>query len=219
MEVAASLADRKRFHDRVCYEAWRGEQARLLTDERFDVKWAARPDGCHQWQASWSTTGYGKFFVAGRLVQAHRYAYERARGLVPDGLVLDHLCRNRLCVNPEHLEAVPQRVNLARGRSPGALAHQRGTCGKGHPFTLRHGKNFCAICAAEREQRRNVRRKAERHARGLRGLATHCRKGHRFTEQTTAWITRADGSRTRYCRICKNATWRRMYERRKVLPG
>jgi len=214
MEVVPSLADRKRFHDQGCYDAWRQAQARLVVEQRFDAKWAPRPDGCREWSASRTPSGYGKFFIEGRLVPAHQYAYERAYGPVPQGLVIDHLCRNRFCVNPDHLEAVPQRVNLARGMSPPAIANRRGTCGKGHPYTVRGGRNFCSICTRENERRRGARRKAARLARGLKGPATHCRNGHLFTQETTAWITRGDGKRSRYCRLCKNATWRRMYQRR-----
>ena len=68
---------------------------------------------CWVWTASIRPDGYGEF-RAGRLVKAHRFAYEHLIGPVPDGLHLDHLCRNRACVNPEHLDPVPNAVNIRR---------------------------------------------------------------------------------------------------------
>lgn len=60
--------------------------------------------------------GYGRLGVGDGLVYAHRYVFERMVAEIPEGLVIDHLCRNRACANPSHLDAVPQRVNLMRGR-------------------------------------------------------------------------------------------------------
>jgi hypothetical protein len=75
----------------------------MNTSERFWAK-VYRGDDCWEWLAAKSTAGYGRFKVAGGLVQAHRFAYEDIVGPIPDGLQLDHLCRNRACVNPDHLE-------------------------------------------------------------------------------------------------------------------
>jgi hypothetical protein len=79
----------------------------------------------------------GKHFcvnVDGREVGAHRVAYEWTKGAIPDGLVIDHLCRNPRCVNPDHLEAVTQKENCRRGVAPNILAHHAGTCRRGHPM-------------------------------------------------------------------------------------
>lgn len=70
--------------------------------------------GCLEWQGARSTNGYGMFWLDGRQGGAHRWSYERLVGPVPDGLELDHLCANRGCVRPDHLEPVTHRENLRR---------------------------------------------------------------------------------------------------------
>lgn len=74
------------------------------------------PDsGCWVWHSTKKEGGYGIIRRHGRVIPAHRYVYELHRGPIPDGLVIDHLCRNPSCVNPDHLEPVPLRENVRRG--------------------------------------------------------------------------------------------------------
>ncbi len=76
--------------------------------------------------------GYGGFKVNRKLVDAHRYAFELTKGKIPEGLQIDHLCRNHSCVNPEHLEAVTQRENVLRGYGVCANNSRKTHCKRGH---------------------------------------------------------------------------------------
>lgn len=73
--------------------------------------------GCWEWQRGIGPDGYGHAKRNGVQGGAHRYYYEQAKGPIPDGLEIDHLCRNRACVNPDHLEAVTRSVNASRARA------------------------------------------------------------------------------------------------------
>lgn len=92
-------------------------------------------DQCWPWPGRRDGGGYGIIYRDGRNHRAHRLIYESAKGKVPEGLVLDHLCRNPPCVNPAHLEPVTNRENTLRGIGPTAI-HARAThCPSGHPYT------------------------------------------------------------------------------------
>jgi hypothetical protein len=80
-----------------------------------DFREQVRPSDCELWTGARSSSGYGvKRLRDGRNYQAHRVSFVLAHGPIPDGLVIDHLCRNKLCVNPRHLEAVSSRENTVR---------------------------------------------------------------------------------------------------------
>lgn len=116
---------------------------------------------CWPWKGSIHWEGYGAY--NGRV--AHRLVYEQLIGPVPPGLQLDHLCRNRRCVNPHHLEPVTARVNILRGDSPGARSVRRPTCANGHPRDEEHtyvwcGERFCRECNRLAVARRKARLRA-----------------------------------------------------------
>ena len=104
-------------------------------------------EGCWLWTASMFKDGYGKFRVGDTHKRAHRVAYEIMVGPIPDGLQIDHLCRNRACINPKHLEAVTGMVNFLRGESLGARAIRTGKCMKGHSNWRQYKRaRYCREC-------------------------------------------------------------------------
>lgn len=138
--------------------------------DRFFEKVSAKENGCWEWTAVTAGEGYGYFYKGsvtkgehGR-VYAHRWSYEYHVGPIPEGLVIDHLCSNRVCVNPEHLEPVPQKVNVDRGEGHGKETH----CPAGHEYA---GENLyitprnqrqCRECKRQAWQRFKARRDARK---------------------------------------------------------
>jgi hypothetical protein len=123
--------------------------------KRFTSKYKIQGD-CWIWTASTSGKGYGYFYSGpGRSSRAHRFAYEELVGEIPEGMQIDHLCRQRLCVNPGHLEVVTNSENQRRGEN-GIL---KTACANGHPWTAVNvyhrpsGAAYCAICHRERARR------------------------------------------------------------------
>lgn len=108
----------------------------MTTEKRFWAKVERRgEEECWPWTAC-QVRGYGQFKAHGsRRVYAHRFAYELLIGPVPAGLTIDHLCRNRSCVNPAHMEPVPSAVNTLRGNNPLAKNARKTHCKRGHKFT------------------------------------------------------------------------------------
>ena len=124
-----------------------------------------KTDGCWVWTATVNSNGYGQIKVAGAKWQAHRYAYELMVGPIPDGLCIDHLCRNRRCVRPDHLEPVDNRTNTLRGEGVTAVNARRDMCQRGHPLQPRYDRagRFCPTCQREGDR---LRKRAKRATSG-----------------------------------------------------
>ena len=104
-------------------------------------RWTVQSENCWEYLGGRDKDGYGKISMPGRRgkpAMAHRVAYEIAFGPIPKGLQIDHLCRNKACVNPSHLEAVSSKVNTLRGIGPSAKNQSKTHCKRGHPFDERH---------------------------------------------------------------------------------
>ena len=116
----------------------------ISPEDRFWAK-VDKSDSCWLWTGS-KANGYGQFWPSKKMprVRVHRYSYELIRGPIPTGLQLDHLCRIRHCVNPEHLEPVTGRMNILRGNGPPALNASKLVCSRGHAFTLENTLWRCA---------------------------------------------------------------------------
>src|SRR6185312_11217064 len=135
--------------------------------ERFDRKWRLdAPSGCWIWESAVNGNGYGKIYRNGILEPTHRIAWELYKGAIPKGLVLDHLCRNPACVNPDHLEPVTNAENISRGVIAevhrarfAAMTH----CKRGHPFggdnlyIAKNGQRVCKTCRLLSKRKFNAR--------------------------------------------------------------
>lgn len=93
-----------------------------------------KTNNCWNWTAASTPLGYGRFSSQGKLVYAHRYSYELFKDDIPDGLELDHLCRNPSCVNPDHLDVITHKENMNRGVGPSALNSRKTHCPRDHPY-------------------------------------------------------------------------------------
>lgn len=133
----------------------------MTTDtERF---WAnVDKADCWMWNGSMFASGYGRFHSGGATFRAHRLAYIWEYGEIPEGLQLDHLCRNRRCVRPDHMEAVTSRTNTLRGVSPVAENAAKSFCLRGHRFTPENtyyhaGRRHCRACRTAFDHKRRSR--------------------------------------------------------------
>ncbi|MDB5317106.1 MAG: endonuclease [Rhodospirillales bacterium] len=132
--------------------------------ERLEQRTNILPSGCWVWTGRLTRDGYGQMSVRGRTEGAHRLSYRAHHGGIPQGLQIDHLCRNRACLNPAHLRAVTHRVNTMAGFGVGALNAAKTACLRGHQFTGENhrvapdGERVCRPCANIRLRAHRARR-------------------------------------------------------------
>ena len=140
-----------------------------MIPKRIAMKFTRGSDSeCWIWTGALAHHGYGQVMYESKQQKAHRVLYQILVGPIPDGLTLDHLCRQRACVNPAHLEPVTMRENLLRGIGLTAVHAQKTHCINGHPLT---GDNLqsraqsaesrwrvCRACQKLYRDRHNARR-------------------------------------------------------------
>lgn len=134
--------------------------------QRFWAK-VDKTETCWIWTGSLNASGYGCVRIEGRSLRPHRVSYALEFGEIPAGLTLDHLCRVRSCVRPDHLEAVTHRENSRRGTSGDLLRARllaKTSCRNGHPYgpdtpRRKEGCRNCAVCKAEGSKRRERNRR------------------------------------------------------------
>lgn len=168
---------------------------------RFMAKVIPVPEsGCWIWEGS-LCRGYGSVCIDGKAYRAHRVSYQMHKGEIPEGLTIDHLCRVRCCVNPDHLEAVTNKENILRGTSPTAHNRRKTHCINGHelvPGNLKWNRNQfrqCHMCALQADRKPFAIANADK---------THCIRGHEYTpENTRVLVRRSNGRETRYCKLCQ----------------
>lgn len=138
-------------------ESWLEPDPVTTVDVRRRIQNRCIPNpetGCWEWHTGRDTNGYGIYILRGKQSRAHRVSYEEYIGPIPEGLVLDHLCRNRSCVNPQHLEPVTVLENARRGSIPNSKYCRNDL----HEMTAenvirRGGFRHCRACEKARLQR------------------------------------------------------------------
>lgn len=131
----------------------------LDTWRRLSSKFRFVPSGCWEWTGSLDVDGYGRFSIGAKKFRAHRAVYAELVGEIPVGLEIDHLCRNRACCNPLHMEAVTGAVNsswkVGRWKAGRCLAGHALTGGAVYTYVTKSGRvmRSCVIC---RKTRQNV---------------------------------------------------------------
>ena len=116
--------------------------------QTFFFKHVQQINSCWLWIAATDEDGYARFWTGSKKIRGHRFSYQLFRGPIPKNLCIDHLCRNRRCVNPWHLEIVTLRENIMRGNGIGVQSARKTHCPRGHVYDhiTKRGFRICRPC-------------------------------------------------------------------------
>lgn len=165
-----------------------------------------RPDlgPCWLWTGNISGNGYGRICYQSKIILAHNFSFVLNGGVLDPNLERDHLCDNKPCVNPDHIQQTTQIVNTLRGTSPPAKNARKTHCDKGHEITgTRMNKGiesrYCLTCNLERAELNYETKRQKKIADGTFGVRTpktHCVRGHPLTSARST-------TGVRYCNECQ----------------
>jgi len=133
--------------------------------QRFLQKITINSNGCWVWTGRLDYYGYGTMKVINKTKKSHRFIYEYYHGMICPDLTIDHLCRNKACSNPIHLEQVTNRENILRGNNPAAINARRTHCIHGHKYCTQNaytpfkGQRRCKWCTLKNNKLSRLRKK------------------------------------------------------------
>lgn len=207
---------------------YKGQHLTFSRDQIARLFWNKinlRDDGCWEWTGAMFPHGYGRIAFSKRSLYPHRVSYELHKGAIPEGLHVDHLCRNRECCNPAHLEAVTSNENTKRSPiAPATINAAKTHCPYGHEYTP---ENTVIVAGGRGRSCRTCRRWHERRVaakkRGapipatpdtptVRIVRDSCPNGHPYDEANTYVGPKG----VRRCRACARADCARYNAKRRA---
>ena len=134
--------------------------------DRFKTKYVVNSKGCWVWQDRLDKDGYGDFYLRGANRRAHRVAYYSVNGEIEKGNVVNHVCRNTSCVNPQHLQSTTAKENSMKDSSGlGYINSQKTTCPKGHTYdkTVTYAEKTQRVCTICYNEAKRIAKKKQYH--------------------------------------------------------
>ena len=180
-----------------------------------------KTESCWIWNGYTERNGYGRITVNDKPYSTHRLSFLLFKGELKENLVIDHSCRNRACLNPEHLRQVTQRENChENSRASCHLNSLKTHCPKGHEYTEENTKTkttkygvgrACKECARAYARSKYVKRQPKEKIE-----RTACPQGHDYNESNTYVSLNRNGTKVKNCRACRTTANRKYKQKAKV---